>query len=150
MAAVGAFAAPMPVYLTFLPDDDAKALLDRAQEQINMAMAHSNDSWLLDHSGMDIVNMARLNFRNNMDISAHFEGFIDANLPLPSVSTSAGVFSISVRDDADQEKLRFGRRYSRSNLTDRSIQLLSQYFIEAAHLLDRNDKNAIWSWLNHE
>ena len=149
MGTVGAFAAPMPVYLTFSKDDDTETLLKRAQEQISVAMAHSNYSWLLDESGMDIVNMARLNYRNNMDISAHFEGFIDANLPVPSVSSSAGVFAISVRDDADKENLRFGRRYSKSNLTGESVEKLSMYFKEAAELLDRNNKDEIWSWLNN-
>lgn len=79
-----------------------------------------------------------------------FEGFIDANLPLPSVTASAGVFSISVRDDADKAALRFGRRYSTSNLTAESVDRLSAYFKEAAELLDRNDQKEIWSWLNNE
>lgn len=150
MATVGAFAAPMPVYLSFTPDDHTETLLMRAEEQIKVAMANSNYSWLLDHSDMDIVNMVRLNYRNNMDISMQFEGFIDANLPLPSVTASAGVFSISVRDDADKAALRFGRRYSTSNLTAESVDRLSAYFKEAAELLDRNDQKEIWSWLNNE
>ena len=147
MRTVGAFAAPMPVYLEFGPDDDADSLFGRAEEQIKAAMAHSNDSWLLDHSGKDIVKMARLNYRNNMDVSAQFGGFIEANIPMPSVSTSAGVFSISIRDDADKDKLKFGRRYSRSNLSSSSVEKLSQYFKEAAELLDENDKKKMWSWL---
>jgi acyl-CoA synthetase (AMP-forming)/AMP-acid ligase II/acyl carrier protein len=150
MGTVGAFAAPMPVYLTFGPEDDADTLLERAQEQIKVSMAHSNYSWLLDHSDQNIVNMARLNYRNDMDISTHFEGFIDANMPVPSVSASAGVFSISVRDDDGREKLQFGRRYSTSNLNRESIDLLSAYFKEAAELLDQNDKKKLWSWLNNE
>ncbi len=150
MGTVGAFAAPMPVYLTFSADDDTDTLIRRAQEQIKVAMANSNYSWLLDHSDKDIVNMARLNYRNNMDISASFNGFIDANMPVPSVSTSAGVFSISVRDDADKEKLHFGRRYSKSNLNSKSIDTLSTYFKEAAEQLDLNDKKKLWSWLNNE
>ncbi|MDO4803811.1 MAG: non-ribosomal peptide synthetase [Lachnospiraceae bacterium] len=150
MRTVGAFAAPMPVYLTFSPDDDTEALLGRTQEQIKVAMAHSNYSWLLDHSDKNIVNMARLNYRNNMDISMRFEGFIDANLPLPSVTSSAGVFSISIRDDAGNEKLKFGRRYSKSNLNRESIDTLSSYFKEAAEQLDQNDKKKMWSWLNNE
>ena len=150
MNTVGAFAAPMPVYLDFDRNDDAEALLGRAGEQIGMAMAHGDYSWLLRDSGMDIVNMARLNYRNNMDVSMKFEGFIDENIPLPSVSASAGVFSISVRDDAGREKLRFGRRYSKSNLSSASVELLSSYFKEAAKLLDLNDRQKMWSWLDNE
>ena len=108
------------------------------------------DSTMLINSDQNIVNMARLNYRNDMDISTHFEGFIDANMPVPSVSASAGVFSISVRDDDGREKLQFGRRYSTSNLNRESIDLLSAYFKEAAELLDQNDKKKLWSWLNNE
>ena len=127
-----------------------ESLLAKVEEQIKVAMAHSNYSWLLEHSGKDIVNMARLNYRNDMDISSQFGGFIDANIPLPSVTSSAGVFSISVRGDADKEKLKFGRRYSKSNLNSKSISTLSLYFKEAAEQLDKNDKEKIWGWLNNE